>query len=180
MVLLTSSITTIWSKLPNTADNKLIEEFGQEHRNVIPIFKIPRLMQLSVLAAEDNNFYKHNGIDWLSAVRAFWGNLISGSKNQGARTITMQLARNFYLSHKKTYLRKFYELLLTIKIESIFTKDKILELYMNQIYLGHRTYGFEAASLLYLGKSLRDGTPDEFDYYLASQRLHHASIQFLI
>src|SRR5690606_33169621 len=117
---------------------------------------IPDVMKSAVLAAEDDRFYQHGGIDWMGVARAGLANLISMSKSQGASTITMQVARNFYLSSEKTWSRKFYELLLTVKIESSLTKDQILELYINQIYLGHRAYGFEAAARAYLGKSLTD------------------------
>src|SRR3546814_13609458 len=109
-------------------------------------------MKSAVLAAEDDRFYQHGGIDWAGVVRAGLANLLSMSKSQGASTITMQVARNFYLSSEKTYSRKFYELLLPFKIESQLTKDQILELYMNQIYMGHRAYGFAAASSTYFGK----------------------------
>src|SRR5690606_4584504 len=117
---------------------------------------IPDVMKSAVLAAEDDRFYQHGGIDWMGVARAGLANLISMSKSQGASTITMQVARNFYLSSEKTWSRKFYELLLTFKIESSLTKDQILELYINQIYLGHRAYGFEAAARAYLGKSLAE------------------------
>src|SRR5690606_18448863 len=110
---------------------------------------------------EDDRFYEHGGIDWMGVVRAGLANLVSMSKSQGASTITMQVARNFYLSSEKTYSRKFYELLLTFKIESELTKDQILELYMNQIYLGHRAYGFAAASRTYFGKPLSEVTAAE-------------------
>ncbi|AFZ83308.1 penicillin-binding protein 1A [Candidatus Kinetoplastibacterium blastocrithidii (ex Strigomonas culicis)] len=113
-------------------------------------------MKLSILAAEDDRFYKHGGIDWIGIIRAGLINLKNMSKTQGASTITMQLARNFYLSSEKTYSRKLYELMLTLKIESELTKNKILELYMNQIYLGNRAYGFAAASLVYFNKPLSD------------------------
>lgn len=144
-----------------TADGVLIGEFGQEHRNVLPFEDIPEVMKQALLAAEDDDFYEHHGIDWMGMARAVLTNVLNMSKSQGASTITMQAARNFYLSSDKTYLRKFYELLLTFKIESELTKDQILELYMNQIYLGHRAYGFEAASRTYLGKPLADVTPAE-------------------
>ncbi|MGN6658564.1 MAG: penicillin-binding protein 1A [Achromobacter mucicolens] len=144
-----------------TADRVLIGEFGEERRNVLRFNEIPDVMKSAVLAAEDDRFYQHGGIDWMGVVRAGLTNLISMSKTQGASTITMQVARNFYLSSEKTYSRKFYELLLTFKIESELTKDQILELYMNQIYLGHRAYGFAAASRTYFGKPLAEVTPAE-------------------
>ena len=135
-----------------TADRVLIGEFGEERRNVLRFNEIPDVMKSAVLAAEDDRFYQHGGIDWMGVARAGLTNLINMSKTQGASTITMQVARNFYLSSEKTYSRKFYELLLTFKIESELTKDQILELYMNQIYLGHRAYG----CLLYTSPSPRD------------------------
>ncbi|QSY67286.1 PBP1A family penicillin-binding protein [Bordetella holmesii] len=144
-----------------TADKVLIGEFGEERRNVLRFNEIPDVMKSAVLAAEDDRFYQHGGIDWTGVVRAGLTNLINMSKTQGASTITMQVARNFYLSSEKTYSRKFYELLLTFKIESELTKDQILELYMNQIYLGHRAYGFAAASRTYFGKPLSQVTPAE-------------------
>ncbi|HEX7749087.1 MAG TPA: transglycosylase domain-containing protein, partial [Bordetella sp.] len=171
------AIALAWPSLPNlhamtdyrpavplrvyTADHVLIGEFGEEHRNVVPFAKIPQIMKDSVLAAEDDRFYQHGGVEWIDVFRAALTNLIHMSKVQGASTITMQVARNFYLSDKKTYGRKFYELLLTYKIESQLTKDQILELYMNQIYLGHRAYGFAAAARTYFGKTLDELTPAE-------------------
>ncbi|WP_233234545.1 penicillin-binding protein 1A [Bordetella sp. LUAb4] len=144
-----------------TADKVLIGEFGEERRNVLRFNEIPDVMKAAVLSAEDDRFYQHGGIDWTGVARAGLTNLVNMSKTQGASTITMQVARNFYLSSEKTYSRKFYELLLTFKIESSLTKDQILELYMNQIYLGHRAYGFAAASRTYFGKPLSEITPSE-------------------
>jgi len=144
-----------------TSDRVLIGEFGEERRNVLRFNEIPDVMKSAVLAAEDDRFYQHGGIDWMGVARAGLANLISMSKSQGASTITMQVARNFYLSSEKTWSRKFYELLLTFKIEANLTKDQILELYMNQIYLGHRAYGFAAASRTYFGKPLPEITAAE-------------------
>jgi len=144
-----------------TADKVLIGEFGEERRNVVPFDQIPDVMKSAILAAEDDRFYQHSGIDWLGVVRASLNNLVNLSKMQGASTITMQVARNFYLSSEKTYTRKFYELLLTFKIEATLSKDQILDLYMNQIYLGQRAYGFAAAARTYFGKSLAEVTPAE-------------------
>ena len=135
-----------------TADKVLIGEFGEERRNVLRFDEFPDVLKSAVLAAEDDGFYKHGGIDWAGVVRAGLANVAAMSKTQGASTITMQVARNFYLSSEKTYSRKFYELLLTYKIESSLTKDQILELYLNQIYLGRRAYGFAAAARTYFGK----------------------------
>jgi len=144
-----------------TADKVLIGEFGEERRNVLRFNEIPDVMKSAILSAEDDRFYQHGGIDWAGVARAVVANLTHMSKTQGASTITMQVARNFYLSSEKTYTRKFYELLLTFKIEATLTKDQILDLYMNQIYLGHRAYGFAAASRTYFGKQLADITPAE-------------------
>ena len=141
-----------------TSDKVLIGEFGEERRDILPFNEIPDVMKLALLAAEDDRFYQHNGIDIKGIGRAALANLMAGSKSQGASTITMQLARNFYLSSEKTYTRKFYELLLTYKIESTLSKDQILDLYMNQIFLGHRAYGFAAASRAYFGKPLPEIT----------------------
>ncbi len=144
-----------------TSDNVLIGEFGEERRRVVPINEVPDVLKAAILSAEDDRFYQHGGIDWQGVARAAYTNVVNMSKAQGASTITMQVARNFYLSSEKTWSRKFYELLLTFKIESSLTKDQILELYINQIYLGHRAYGFEAAARAYLGKSLTDITVAE-------------------
>lgn len=144
-----------------TADKVLIGEFGEERRNVLRFDEIPDVMKSAILAAEDDRFYQHGGIDWTGVLRAALANTINMSKTQGASTITMQVARNFYLSSEKTYTRKFYELLLTFKIEATLTKDQILDLYMNQIFLGHRAYGFAAASRTYFGKPLAEITPAE-------------------
>jgi len=144
-----------------TADKVLIGEFGEERRNVLAFDEIPDVMKSAILAAEDDRFYQHGGIDWMGVARAMLANMVRMSKSQGASTITMQVARNFYLSSEKTYTRKFYELLLTFKIENTLTKNQILDLYMNQIYLGHRAYGFAAAARTYFGKQLADITPAE-------------------
>jgi len=144
-----------------TSDKVLIGEFGEERRNVLRFDEIPDVMKSAILSAEDDRFYQHGGIDWIGVARAMLINLASLSKSQGASTITMQVARNFYLSSEKTYARKFYELLLTFKIEATLTKDQIFDLYMNQIYLGHRAYGFAAASRTYFGKPLPEVTPAE-------------------
>lgn len=141
-----------------TADKVLIGEFGEERRNIMSFEDIPDVMKSALLAAEDDRFYQHNGVDIRGIGRAILANLMAGAKSQGASTITMQLARNFYLSSEKTYTRKFYELLLTLKIESMLSKDQILDLYMNHIFLGHRAYGFAAASLTYFGKPLTEIT----------------------
>lgn len=137
-----------------TADGHLIGEFGEERRAVVAISKVPAIMKQAILAAEDDRFYQHMGIDYTGIIRAATSNLISGGKKQGASTITQQVARNFFLTSEKTYTRKLYEALLSLKIESSLSKDQILELYINQIFLGQRAYGFGAAAQIYFGKSL--------------------------
>jgi penicillin-binding protein 1A len=144
-----------------TADNVLIGEFGEERRNVVRINEVPDVLKSAILSAEDDRFYQHGGIDWAGVTRAAVTNLVNMEKSQGASTITMQVARNFYLSSEKTYTRKLYEILLTFKIESNLTKDQILELYINQIYLGQRAYGFASAARVYFGKPLAEITTAE-------------------
>jgi penicillin-binding protein 1A len=143
-----------------SADGVLLGEYGEERRNFTPIDQIPKLMRDAVLAIEDARFYEHGGVDYLGIVRAGVANVLE-SRSQGASTITMQLARNFYLPTEKTYTRKIYEILLTLKIESQLSKDRILEIYMNQIYLGQRAYGFASASEIYFGKPMKDLTVAE-------------------
>lgn len=136
-----------------TADNVLIGEFGEEHRNFIPGKQIPTVMKNAVLAIEDSRFYEHGGVDFVGLLRAVVSDLHSGAA-QGASTITMQVARNFFLSRDKTVTRKVNEIMLAYKIERALSKDQILELYMNQIYLGQRAYGFGSAAQTYFGKPL--------------------------
>jgi penicillin-binding protein 1A len=138
-----------------TADHVLIGEFGEEHRDFVPIANVPPLMKKAVLAIEDKRFYEHGGIDWIRAMGAARANLRGGFR-QGGSTITMQVARNFFLSRDKLIGRKLNEVALAYKIEAALSKDQILELYMNQIYLGQRAYGFGSASKIYFGKSLAD------------------------
>ena len=138
-----------------SAEGDLIGEFGEERRNFTPIKDIPRVLTDAVLAIEDARFYQHGGVDYVGVVRAGLAN-VGRAKSQGASTITMQVARNVYLSSEKTFTRKIYEILLTFKLEHLLTKDQILEIYMNQIYLGNRAYGFAAAAETYFGKSLKD------------------------
>ena len=140
-----------------TADGQLMGEFGEERRHLTPIKDIPQVMKNAVLSIEDNRFYQHGGVDYLGILRAGVAN-IGRVKSQGASTITMQVARNVYLSSEKTYTRKIYEILLTYKLEHLLTKDQILEIYMNQIFLGNRAYGFASAAETYFGKSLKDIT----------------------
>ncbi|MCE2666475.1 MAG: Penicillin-binding protein [Pseudomonadota bacterium] len=156
----TSDLAEYRPKLPLrifTADGALMGEFGEERRNLTPIREIPQVMKDAVLSIEDSRFYQHGGLDYLGLIRAGIANL-SKRKSQGASTITMQVARNVYLSTEKTYTRKIYEILLTYKLEHLLTKDQILEIYMNQIFLGNRAYGFASAAETYFGKSLKDIT----------------------
>jgi penicillin-binding protein 1A len=153
-----SDLSDYRPKLPlriYTADGALIGEFGEERRNLTPIGEIPQVMKDAVLSIEDARFYKHGGVDYLGVIRAGLAN-VGRVKSQGASTITMQVARNVYLSSEKTYTRKIYEILLTFKLEHLLTKDQILEIYMNQIFLGNRAYGFAAASEAYFGKPLKN------------------------
>src|SRR5437868_11742258 len=137
-----------------TAEGDLIGEFGEERRAVISIKDAPQQLKDAILAAEDERFYQHPGIDYIGVLRAAYTNLLYGGRRQGASTITMQVARNFFLSSEKTLTRKLYEALLAFKIEHSLSKQQILELYVNQIYLGQRAYGFGAASQIYFGKPL--------------------------
>jgi penicillin-binding protein 1A len=153
-----SGLTDYRPKLPLrvvSADGVLLGEFGEERRIFTPIARIPRVMQDAVLAIEDARFYRHSGVDYLGVIRAGLAQF-NKAKSQGASTITMQVARNFYLSTEKTFTRKIYEILLALKIESQISKEQILEIYMNQIFLGQRAYGFAAASEIYFGKPLQD------------------------
>jgi len=158
-----SSMTDYRPKLPLrvfSSDGALLGEFGEERRNFVAIKQIPQVMKDAVLAAEDARFYQHGGVDYRGIVRAALENL-RDARSQGASTITMQVARNFYLSTEKTFTRKIYEILLSLKIESLLSKDQILELYMNQIFLGQRANGFAAASEVYFGKKLSEVTVAE-------------------
>jgi penicillin-binding protein 1A len=144
-----------------SADGYLIGEFGEERRSLVRVEELPPALKQAILAAEDERFYQHPGIDLQGIARAALSNFASGGKRQGASTITMQVARNFFLSSEKTLTRKLYEALLSFKIEHNLTKDEILQLYVNQIYLGQRAYGFSAAAQIYLGKQLKDITVAE-------------------
>jgi len=139
-----------------TTEGHLIGEFGEERRAVVRIQDVPDVMKHAILAAEDERFYQHNGVDAQGVLRAAVSNFLGGGKKQGASTITQQVAKNFFLSSEKTYVRKLYEVLLSFKIESNLSKDQIFELYINQIFLGQRAYGFGAAAQIYFGKSLKD------------------------
>ncbi len=137
-----------------SAEGTLLGEFGEERRALIKIGAVPDLMKKAILAAEDDRFYQHGGVDYMGVLRAAYSNFTAGGARQGASTITMQVARNFFLTKEKTLTRKFNEVLLAIKIEHSLSKDEILQLYINQIYLGQRAYGFAAAGQIYFGKNL--------------------------
>ncbi|MCY7315261.1 MAG: penicillin-binding protein 1A [Rubrivivax sp.] len=158
-----SSLADYRPKLPLrvfSADGVQLAEYGEERRNFMPIGAMPQVVKDAVLAAEDTRFYQHGGVDYKGVARAAIENL-RDARSQGASTITMQVARNFYLSTEKTFTRKIYEILLALKIENLLSKDQILELYMNQIFLGQRANGFAAASEIYFGKKLKDVTVAE-------------------
>src|SRR5688572_32387798 len=151
------ALTEYQPKIPlriYTAEGIQIGEFGEERRAVVSISEVPAALKNAIIAAEDERFYEHAGIDYVGVLRAAYANLVAGGRRQGASTITMQVARNIFLSSEKTLTRKLYEALLAFKIEHSLTKEQILELYVNQIYLGQRAYGFAAASQTYFGKAL--------------------------
>lgn len=139
-------------------DNSLIAEFGEKKRQPITIDQVPQIMIKAFLAAEDARFYEHPGVDWRALVRATIQLIKTRNKTQGASTITMQVARNFFLSREKTYMRKINEIFLALKIERELPKDKIMELYLNRIYLGHRSYGIVAAAQTYYGADINELT----------------------
>jgi len=169
----------IWS-----SDGVLLGEFGEERRSYVPIGEVPQRLKDAILSAEDDSFYRHRGVDFLGLARAALANAISGRRGQGGSTITMQVARNFYLSSERSYLRKLYEIALAYKIEASLPKDRILEVYINQIFLGQRAYGFAAAAQTYFGKSLGDlslgecamlaGLPAAPSAYNPNANLHRA------
>lgn len=137
-----------------SSEGLLLGEFGKERRSLVKIGEVPDLMKKAILAAEDERFYEHGGVDYIGVLRAALSNFTSGGVKQGASTITMQVARNFFLTKEKTLSRKFNEMMLAFKIEHNLGKDEILELYVNQIYLGQRAYGFTTASQIYFGKPM--------------------------
>jgi penicillin-binding protein 1A len=153
------ALTSYNPKIPlqiYSAEGYLIGEFGEERRALVRIQDVPDGLRKAILAAEDERFYEHGGVDYIGVLRAALHNFSAGSAKQGASTITMQVARNFFLSTEKTFTRKFHEALLAFKIEHSLSKDQILEIYINQIYLGQRAYGFASAAQAYFGKNLRD------------------------
>jgi penicillin-binding protein 1A len=158
------AVTDYRPKIPlrvYTADKALIGEFGEEHRNFVPIKAMPDVMKKALLAAEDAQFYAHGAIDVKGVARAMLSDLSSFSAKEGAGTITMQVAREFFLTKKKDIFRKVTEVVLSYRIEAALSKDQILELYMNQIYLGEHAFGFGSASQVYFGKPIADITVAE-------------------
>lgn len=137
-----------------SADKKLIAEYGNERRIPVMLDQVPPLLVDAILVTEDDRFYHHTGVDFPGLMRAAISNVASQSRSQGASTITMQVARNFFLNPEKTYTRKLKEILLAFNMERALTKDEILELYLNKIFLGHRSYGFAAAAQFYYGNEL--------------------------
>lgn len=144
-----------------SADNELIAQYGEKRRIPLPLAEIPPLMVKAFIATEDSRFYDHHGIDPIGIFRAVSVMASSGHASQGASTITQQLARNFYLSPEKTLMRKAKEAFLAIRIEQLFSKDEIMELYLNKIYLGNRAYGVGAAAYVYFGKTVNELTLSE-------------------
>lgn len=141
-----------------SSDGKLMAEYGAKRRNPIHIDQVPKQLLQAIIATEDARFYSHPGVDLIGLIRAAIAVISSGHKTQGASTITMQVARNFFLTPKKTYSRKIKEILLAIKIDKTLSKQKILELYINKVYFGNRAYGVAAAASVYYGKSLNELT----------------------
>ena len=139
-----------------SSDNVLLAQFGEKKRTPITIDAVPQPLINAFIAAEDDEFYSHPGVDFKGLIRAGIQLIITGKKKQGGSTITMQVTRNFLLSREKTFKRKFKEIILALRIEQEFSKDKILELYLNKIYLGHRSYGIAAASTTYYAKKLSE------------------------
>ncbi|MFV2003682.1 MAG: transglycosylase domain-containing protein, partial [Gammaproteobacteria bacterium] len=137
-----------------SSDRALMGEFGEKRRTPKTLEEIPERMRQAFLSAEDDRFFEHPGVDYQGILRAVMHLVLTGKRGQGGSTITMQLARNFYLSSEKTYLRKLNEILLALKIERELDKEKILELYLNKIYLGNRSYGVAAAAQIYYGLDL--------------------------
>ena len=157
-----------------SSDGLLIGEFGENKRIPVDIKDIPVKMQQAFLAIEDSRFYEHSGIDPIGIIRAAVVSISNASATQGASTITQQVARNFFLTREKTIKRKLKEIFISWRIEQVLTKDEILELYLNKIALGHRSYGVAAAAYVYYGKELKDltlgeiatiaGLPKEIDF----------------
>lgn len=139
-----------------TRDGDLIGQFGEQKRNPLSYEQIPQQFVQALLAAEDDGFFKHGGIDFGGLLRAVSELVLTGEKGSGGSTLTMQVARNYFLSLERTFMRKFNEMLLAIEIERRLSKEEIFELYVNRVFLGHRSYGFEAASQVYYGKGIAE------------------------
>ncbi len=135
-------------------DNKLIAEFGKKRRAPLTYSNIPKIAINAYIAAEDEHFFSHPGVDYRGLLRAAWDIITTGKKGSGGSTITMQVARNYLLSNEKTFIRKFKEIFLSLKIEREFSKQTIMELYLNRIFLGHRAYGIGAAAQVYYGTTV--------------------------
>jgi penicillin-binding protein 1A len=143
------------------ADGELIAEFASERREIIPLDRVPPHFIRAILATEDRAFYEHDGINLLRLMSAVWHNIVTGSRGQGGSTITMQLSRNLFLTPEKQFVRKFKEMILAHEIEQRYSKDRILEMYVNQVYFGSGAYGIESASQMYFGKPATDLTLPE-------------------
>ena len=141
-----------------THDGSLIAEFGEKRRTPIEIEHTPKKLIEAFIAAEDDRFYEHPGVDWQGILRAVYVLVTTGEKKEGGSTITMQVARNFFLSREKSYTRKLNEIFLALKIERELSKDEILQLYLNKIYLGQRAYGVGSAAQVYYGKNVNELT----------------------
>src|SRR5210317_1099210 len=137
-----------------TSDGELIGQFGEQKRSPLQFDEIPQEFINSLLAAEDDNFFRHRGIDLMGLMRAVSELVLTGEKGSGGSTLTMQVARNYFLSLERTFMRKFNEILLAIEIERALTKEEIFELYFNRVFLGHRAYGFQAAAHVYYGEGI--------------------------
>ncbi len=145
-----------------TSDNKLMAEYGEKRRIPLSYEQFPPQMIQAILAAEDDRFFEHPGVDYQGILRAIFELVKTGHKSQGGSTITMQVARNFFLSPEKSFMRKINEIVLSFKIEHELSKEEIIALYLNKIFLGHRSYGFAAAAQTYFGRSIDQLTVDEF------------------
>lgn len=171
------AVTDYRPKLPlrvYTVEGEVIGEFGEEKRTFVRVQDIPLVMKQAVIAAEDERFYDHGGVDYLGLARAAVTNVMAGKIKGGASTITQQVARNFFLTNEQTLTRKVSEWLLAFKIERSLSKDQILEIYLNHIFLGNRAFGFAAASRVYYGKDLGQLSPGKRQCLLA-YRKHHPS-----
>ncbi len=140
-------VTKVYSR-----DGKVVAEFASERREIVPLDRVPQIFIQAILATEDRAFYHHQGINFWRVMSAAWHNVATGSKSQGASTITMQLSRNLFLTPEKKYIRKFKEMILAHEIEEHYPKDRILEMYVNQVYFGSGAYGIESAARMYFGK----------------------------